>query len=112
MYLNIKLIPREDCQRQYPPSISIGPTQICSFSAYGRGMCFGDSGGPMTVNGKLVGVASFVHGRGCGKGYPDVCTRVPYYRNWIESMIRRPYDQNDEEQNVTEKSNQTTFDNF
>jgi secreted trypsin-like serine protease len=44
----------------------------------------GDSGGPFTCNGYLVGVTS--HGFECGRAnYPGIYMDVAYYRNWIES---------------------------
>ena len=52
----------------------------------------GDSGGPLVVNGQLVGVASWVD-QPCGKGTPDVYTKVFSYRSFIESAMNSPPDQ-------------------
>jgi trypsin len=53
-------------------------------AAGGKGICFGDSGGPAAVNGVVVGIASWA--RGCGEaGSPSVFTSVAHYRNWIHS---------------------------
>lgn len=41
----------------------------------------GDSGGPVTSGGKLVGIVSW--GMACAGGYPDVNTRVSSYVAWI-----------------------------
>lgn len=44
----------------------------------------GDSGGPLTVNGKLIGLVSW--GMGCASTeYPTVYTRVTEYVHWIEA---------------------------
>lgn len=52
----------------------------------GQNVCSGDFGGPLTINGVLIGVTSW--GFGCGRpGYPSVWTRIPYFRNWIDSQL-------------------------
>ncbi|MFG2557287.1 serine protease [Streptomyces sp. NPDC048581] len=54
-------------------------------AAGGKGICFGDSGGPAVVNGVVVGIASWA--RGCGEaGSPSVFTSAAHYRNWIHSV--------------------------
>ncbi|XP_055612554.1 chymotrypsin-2-like [Uranotaenia lowii] len=58
---------------------------ICTFTKFGEGACFGDSGGPLTFEGKLAGIVSF--GAPCAIGYPDVFTRVSFYQDWIEETI-------------------------
>ncbi len=46
----------------------------------GRDACEGDSGGPMVVRGRLVGVVSY--GKGCARpGEPGVYTRLASYRS-------------------------------
>lgn len=82
-YVHLKLISRQTCAMYYPIDDSV----FCAKSAYGQGVCFGDSGGPLTVNGKLVGVANFVHGVGCAQGYPDGFAKVPHYKGWIDKII-------------------------
>lgn len=43
-----------------------------------------DSGGPLIVNEKLVGLVSWA--KGCSlTDYPTVYTRVPSYIDWIEN---------------------------
>lgn len=59
---------------------------ICAgnFGQDGKYTCNGDSGGPMTVNGTLIGITSW--GYGCRRpNYPGVFTRVPYFREWIDA---------------------------
>ncbi|KAL6257052.1 hypothetical protein P5V15_011987 [Pogonomyrmex californicus] len=73
------------CKDKYwdTSSIPIYPTQICAFDPVTRkGSCHGDSGGPLTVYGELIGIISW--GSGCGDTkFPNVFTRVPSYINWI-----------------------------
>jgi len=60
---------------------NVFPTQVCTNSS-DRGPCHGDSGGPLTANGKLIGLVSWMNN--CGSTvYPTVYTRVGSYLNWI-----------------------------
>ena len=68
------------------------PELIHSHLVAGKGMgkdaCYGDSGGPLTIedNGvtKLAGLVSY--GQGCGSNYGIYC-RVPSYENWINKLL-------------------------
>ncbi|XP_065336417.1 trypsin-1-like [Cloeon dipterum] len=57
--------------------------QICADVPEGNlGSCNGDSGGPLLVDGVVVGLVSWANG--CATpGYPTVYNRVAYYRDWI-----------------------------
>lgn len=48
-----------------------------------------DSGGPLSVNGKIVGVVSFSTSNGCidNDFKPQVYTKVSAYIDWISSHI-------------------------
>lgn len=60
----------------------VRPTNICAGTGIaGKGICTGDSGNPLVVNNKLVGVVSF--GKACATGVPDVYTRLQSYGLWI-----------------------------
>ncbi|XP_055844791.1 serine protease SP24D-like [Episyrphus balteatus] len=64
-------------------TIGYGTDQIlCLAHSKNNGACNGDSGGPATYDGKLVGVAGFVVD-GCGSNYPDGYANVSYHRKWI-----------------------------
>lgn len=55
---------------------------ICTLRNMGNGACFGDSGGPLTANGKLIGLVSW--GVPCAVGFPDQFTRVSEFLDWIK----------------------------
>lgn len=84
-YISVQLIPEKQCSRNLP--VTIDSSLICTKSTYNYGMCFGDSGGFLTVNGELVGIISHVYHSGCQKGLPDVCTNVVNLREWVEKNI-------------------------
>ncbi|XP_047992218.1 chymotrypsin BI-like [Leguminivora glycinivorella] len=53
---------------------------------------YGDSGGPLTHNGKLVGIVSGGSGPGCDDDYPkSLClqrySKIAYHYNWIFNVI-------------------------
>lgn len=51
-----------------------------------RDSCQDDSGGGLTINGRVLGIVSF--GIGCGRPtYPGAYTNVAPYRNWIDEKI-------------------------
>ena len=55
---------------------------ICLAHEQNNGVCNGDSGGPATYQGKLVGVAGFVVD-GCGTKNPDGYAKVFHHLDWI-----------------------------
>ncbi|XP_050332589.1 serine protease SP24D-like [Bactrocera neohumeralis] len=71
----------EECEE----AIQMGDDSlICLAHNPNNGACFGDSGGPATYKGKLVGLSNFVY-NGCGSENPDGYTKVAYadHREWI-----------------------------
>lgn len=59
---------------------------ICTQTPVGKGVCMGDSGGPLTAYGtQVIGIVSY--GTPCALGYPDVYTSVYDHRVWIQSQI-------------------------
>ncbi|KAK3789425.1 hypothetical protein RRG08_010618 [Elysia crispata] len=69
---------------------------IClNFNATARsaGICSGDSGGPLSCKYQghyfLMGVCHYSE-RGCGKiRFPDIFTKVTFYRDWIDKTINK-----------------------
>ncbi|XP_034472491.1 chymotrypsin-1 [Drosophila innubila] len=58
---------------------------LCLSSAEKQGVCRGDDGASVVDdNGVMVGIVSFFFGN-CGTKYPDVSTRISYYRDWIDA---------------------------
>ncbi|XP_011873948.1 PREDICTED: chymotrypsin-1-like [Vollenhovia emeryi] len=64
--------------------IQITDRHLCTHLAYSVGVCQGDSGGALTLNGNLVGIVSF---GSCASGDPDVFTRVFPYKSWLHEYI-------------------------
>lgn len=66
----------------------VADSTMCSITRNtGSGICFGDSGGPLTLmeNGvpKLVGCVSFALLAGCEHAYPTGYARITSFREWI-----------------------------
>lgn len=55
---------------------------LCTLLAEGEGACFGDSGGPLTTQGQLIGLVSW--GVPCAVGRPDQFTRISAFLDWIQ----------------------------
>ncbi|XP_015588121.1 chymotrypsin-2 [Cephus cinctus] len=78
--VNLTILSNEECQAYH--SLTIHDTHICAFSTYGEGVCSGDSGGGLIVDGAVVGITSWA--RLCAVGVPDVYTRVSSFVDWID----------------------------
>ena len=65
-------------------------SMVCAgYPQGGRDACAGDSGGPMVVDGRLVGVVSW--GDGCARaGKPGVYTRLTSYRDEVAAQVQAP----------------------
>ncbi|KYN22989.1 Trypsin-1, partial [Trachymyrmex cornetzi] len=82
------------CRELYDTAanITIEDTHICANDpTIQKGACVGDSGGPLTVNGLLVGLVSFgLYPNICTvTEYPTVYARVPSYIDWINTMRKK-----------------------
>jgi trypsin len=69
------------CQSAMGSINTITARMLCGFTS-GRGSCNGDSGGPYTVNGQLVGIVSWGVS-GCLTSYPSVFAHAVSQRSWL-----------------------------
>lgn len=82
--VNIYIADQTYCKDMYRKMYyNVYPTQVCAYDPSSeKGSCHGDSGGPLTVNGKQVGIVSWA--KACAlTDYPTVYTRVGSYVKWI-----------------------------
>lgn len=77
------IMPESDRSNVYHGSLCIVPSET-----FGSGVCNGDSGGSLTLNGQLVGVASWISVY-CGSPFPDVYTQVYGFQGWIEGEMKK-----------------------
>ncbi|KAH8305645.1 hypothetical protein KR059_004649, partial [Drosophila kikkawai] len=78
----VKRVDPKECRKDYASAgVKITPDMVCA-RASGKDTCSGDSGGPMTHNGVLVGTTSF--GIGCARpNYPGVYAKTRSHIEWI-----------------------------
>lgn len=79
--VNNTVISNVECNSHYGV---VRREEICLSGAGGRTSCNGDSGGPMIVGNKQVGIVSY-GSRGCPAGAPSVYVRVTKFLDWIQS---------------------------
>lgn len=89
-YLQLDTLSRDDCREHHNSTGNhndqfIFESTLCTFTIEGEGICFGDSGGPLTYNNSVIGIASWVIP--CAVGWPDQWVRVSYFIDWILSNI-------------------------
>nr|XP_022914398.1 chymotrypsin-2-like [Onthophagus taurus] len=88
--IELTTIPNLRCMLEHPIlgffMGGVSTTTVCTFSKAGEGACHGDSGGPLVEGDHQIGVVSW--GIPCGKGSPDVFTRVYSYLGWINDNMQ------------------------
>ncbi|KAK5639811.1 hypothetical protein RI129_010622 [Pyrocoelia pectoralis] len=78
--VEVEEIDRTECNKSYFGGIT--DTMIC-FASPGKDSCHGDTGGPLVVDGKQIGIVSW--GYGCGHlDYPGVYSHVAALRTFID----------------------------
>ncbi|CAH4031446.1 unnamed protein product [Pieris brassicae] len=83
--VNLRVISNAECRRSYA---FIEDSILCVNTEGGRvSTCGGDSGGPLTVGGRLIGITSFGHVAGCESGHPAAFARVTSFQRWIASRM-------------------------
>lgn len=89
--VEVPLIDTGICHWLYSREFSgLGEGQLCAgFVGIGlKDACNGDSGGPLMVEGRLVGIVSY--GEDCARpDYPGVYTEVAHFRDWIDQKIKK-----------------------
>ena len=78
----LKIVSKSDCQSRWGSVNSITDRMICAHSTR-QSACDGDSGGPITQNGVLVGVVSWGSSSCLHATYPNVYANVANLRTWI-----------------------------
>uniref|UniRef100_A0A336K6J8 CSON001563 protein n=1 Tax=Culicoides sonorensis TaxID=179676 RepID=A0A336K6J8_CULSO len=86
-HLKVTIISFDQCA-EYKSDVK--DTNICTQSPEGFGICFADSGGPLTKNDKLLGLASFTTRFDCANGAPDGYLRVSDFISWIQITDETP----------------------
>lgn len=82
-YNDLTAITREECKKRINWDQD---SLLCLDHPKGNGSCNGDSGGPATYQGKLVGISVFVYS-GCGSSNPDGFSKVLYHKKWIQDHM-------------------------
>lgn len=77
----LKVMNRTDCQTRWG-AVTITDRMICALSAT-QAICNGDTGGPLTLGGVLVGVSSWGASTCLHATYPNVFANVTNLRSWI-----------------------------
>lgn len=85
--ITVPVVNRTACDEAYKKTIWGGliDGQMCA-GGDGKGACYHDIGGPLDIDGRLVGIVS-LH-LNCGLlDYPAVYTDVTYFRKWIDEHM-------------------------
>ena len=72
----------------YGPDNIFEDVNICAGGQGGKDACQGDTGGPLTLNGVHVGVASWSYG--CARpAFPAVYAQTDAFLDWINDEITK-----------------------
>ncbi|XP_055531462.1 chymotrypsin-2-like [Wyeomyia smithii] len=82
-WVNTDIISLADCRSRHNAvnAARVHDNTICTLAPAGIGMCMGDSGGPLTHQGRQQGIVSW--GIACAQNFPDVFARVSSHRDWV-----------------------------
>lgn len=88
----VKITPVEQCQHFLKfvyQSMNVSLGQICGDGLSSGYICYGDSGGSLVQNGKLLGLISWIYSDQCGiPKYPGVFVDIRVFSSWILQTIR------------------------
>ncbi|XP_076254609.1 brachyurin-like isoform X1 [Rhynchophorus ferrugineus] len=85
-YVKLNIISNSACAAYSEYKSYIRDTHICTSGKGIVGSCNGDSGGPLIVDGKQIGIVSF-GATNCQAELPSVFTRVPEFHPWIADAL-------------------------
>lgn len=74
---------KKQCRRNFGKN---SKAILCLGHGSGQSACYGDSGGPATFDGRLVGVSNFGVDK-CGSDSPNGYAKVSFYRDWIVEHV-------------------------
>ncbi|KAF4144371.1 Trypsin [Phytophthora infestans] len=87
--VDLQLVSDEACAA----NATIDSSMVCAGGVLNHDSCFGDSGGPLILEGSgmtedvLIGLVSWSKDDTCGRdGYPSVYSRISNARMWIDSI--------------------------
>lgn len=85
-HTTLPIVTNEECNRPSSYNGIIRDFEFCAGPMEGgRGICNGDSGSPLVVDGVQYGIVT--RKNECGlPNFPGVFTRVPFYTNWVNSI--------------------------
>ncbi|KAH8234769.1 hypothetical protein KR032_002941, partial [Drosophila birchii] len=83
-FADLTVITNSVCEETYG-SLVVTSKVICVDGSSRTSICSGDSGGPLALDGTLIGITSFGSIDGCEVGAPAGFTRVTSYLDWIKS---------------------------
>ncbi|XP_036325092.1 trypsin-2-like [Rhagoletis pomonella] len=82
--VTLRAISHRRCLDEYDGDEMVDVGHVCTLTKEGEGSCNGDSGGPLTSDGELVGLVNW--GMPCALGSPDAYASVYFYRDWIRRV--------------------------
>lgn len=87
---HVPIIKHSDCKKKLR-NYDVTESMLCAgYKEGGIDACQMDSGGPLVLDNKLIGIISW--GSGCAKpDKPGVYTRISKIRSWIDRVLRRNY---------------------
>lgn len=89
MTAQIPVADQQKCKQAYGSVFDPAAYVCAGYWPGGVNVCFGDSGGPLIINGRLAGITSW--GRGCATaGYPANFTKLTAYADAVQKQIQRP----------------------